>query len=165
VPGEAIRAAVAPAAPALRMKIDRRRIADAPCGKWHECSCASARAMLVHSVGLRPSSAALQCPRGADRTLQSYEALILIEPDAEEERQEEIVARVREIVLGGGGSWDALDPWGRRKLSYEIEKHTEANHWMVQFSCEPAALAEVDRVLRITDGVLRHKTLRRKPAA
>jgi tetratricopeptide (TPR) repeat protein len=43
--------------------------------------------------------------------LQSYEALILIEPDAEEERQEEIVARVREIVLGGGGSWDALDPW------------------------------------------------------
>jgi len=71
--------------------------------------------------------------------LQSYEALILIEPDAEEERQEEIVARVREIVLGGGGSWDALDPWGRRKLSYEIQKHTEANHWMVQFSCEPAA--------------------------
>ena len=97
--------------------------------------------------------------------MQSYEALILIEPDAEEERQEEIVARVREIVLGGGGSWDALDPWGRRKLSYDIEKHTEANHWMVQFSCEPAALAEVDRVLRITDGVLRHKTLRRKPAA
>ena len=52
--------------------------------------------------------------------MQSYEALILIEPDAEEERQEEIVARVREIVLGAGGSWDALDPWGRKKLSYEI---------------------------------------------
>jgi small subunit ribosomal protein S6 len=119
--------------------------------------------MLVHSDGCgrpRPLWSALEEPTN----LQSYEALILIEPDAEEERQEEIVARVREIVLGGGGSWDALDPWGRKKLAYEIEKHTEANHWMVQFSCDPAALAEVDRVLRITDGVLRHKTLRRKAA-
>ena len=96
--------------------------------------------------------------------MQSYEALILIEPDAEEERQDEIIARVREIVLAGGGSWDALDPWGRKKLSYEIQKHTEAHHWMVQFSCEPTPLAEVDRVLRITDGVLRHKTLRRSAA-
>ncbi len=95
------------------------------------------------------------------RPVQSYEALILIEADAEEERQDEIVARVREIVLGGGGSWDALDPWGRKKLSYEIAKQSEAHHWMVQFSCPPAALAEVDRVLRITDGVLRHMTLKR----
>lgn len=93
--------------------------------------------------------------------MQSYEALILIEPDVEEARQDEIIARVREIVLGGGGSWDAVDPWGRKKLSYEIQKHAEAHHWMVQFSSEPVALAEVDRVLRITDGVLRHKTLRR----
>jgi small subunit ribosomal protein S6 len=93
--------------------------------------------------------------------LQSYEALILIEPDAEETRQEEIVGRVREIVLSTGGSWDALDPWGRRKLAYEINKKGEAHHWHVQFSCGRDALAEVDRVLRITDGVLRHMTLRR----
>ena len=95
--------------------------------------------------------------------MQSYEALILIDPDAEEERQEEIVGRVREIVLGSGGSWDALDPWGRKKLSYEINKKSEAHHWMVQFSCEPKAVAEVDRVLRISDGVLRHRTLLRRP--
>ncbi len=93
--------------------------------------------------------------------MQSYEALILIHPDAEEARQEEIVGRVREIVLSNGGSWDALDPWGRRKLAYEIRKQGEAHHWHVQFSCATDSLAEVDRVLRITDGVLRHKTLRR----
>ena len=93
--------------------------------------------------------------------MTSYEALILIHPDAEETRQEEIVGRVREIVLASGGSWDALDPWGRRKLAYEIKKQPEAHHWHVQFSCPAESLAEVDRVLRITDGVLRHKTLRR----
>ena len=97
--------------------------------------------------------------------MQSYEALILIDPEAEEERQDEIVTRVREIVLGSGGSWDALDPWGRRKLSYEIDKKTEAHHWMIHFSCAPGALAEVDRVLRITDGVLRHKTVLRRAVA
>ena len=95
--------------------------------------------------------------------MKSYEALILIDPDAEEERQDEIVARVRDIVLAAGGTWDALDPWGRRKLSYEIDKKTEAHHWMVHFSADPSAVAEFDRVLRITDGVLRHKTVIRRP--
>ena len=96
--------------------------------------------------------------------MQSYEALILIEPDAEEERQEEIVARVREIVLGGGGSWDALDPWGRKKLSYEIRSTPRRTTGWCSSRVSRTALAEVDRVLRITDGVLRHKTLRRKAA-
>jgi small subunit ribosomal protein S6 len=94
--------------------------------------------------------------------VKSYEALILIDPDAEEERQDEIIARVRDIVLAGGGTWDALDPWGRRKLAYEIQKKTEAFHWMVHFSAEPSSVAEFDRVLRITDGVLRHKTVIRR---
>jgi small subunit ribosomal protein S6 len=97
--------------------------------------------------------------------LEAYETLILIHPDADEERQQEIIGRVREIVLGGGGSWDALDPWGRRKLSYEIKKQGEAHHWLVQFTVGRDALAEVDRVLAITDGVLRHKIVRRRAAA
>ncbi len=96
--------------------------------------------------------------------MKSYEALILIDPDADEERQDEIVGRVREIVLSGGGTWDALDPWGRRKLAFAITKKTEAHHWMVHFTCPTPALAEVDRVLRITDGVLRHMSVIRRPA-
>jgi small subunit ribosomal protein S6 len=115
--------------------------------------------MVRRSAAPRPPD---PCPRPeAGEPLTSYEALILIHPDAEEPRQEEIVGRVREIVLASGGSWDALDPWGRRKLAYEIKKQPEAYHWLIQFSCPPESLAEVDRVLRITDGVLRHKTLRR----
>jgi small subunit ribosomal protein S6 len=92
-------------------------------------------------------------------TVKAYEVMILIDPEVEEARQEEIIARVRDIVLGAGGTWDAVDPWGRRKLAYEIRKKGEAWYWMVRTSCPPAALAELERVLRITDEVLRHKAV------
>jgi small subunit ribosomal protein S6 len=85
--------------------------------------------------------------------------MILIDPEVDEARQEEIIARVRDIVLGAGGTWDAVDPWGRRKLAYEIQKKTEAFYWLVRLSCPPDALAELERVLRITDDVLRHKAV------
>jgi len=97
--------------------------------------------------------------------LKAYETVILLHPEADEERQQEIIGRVREIVLAGGGTWDSLDPWGRKKLAFEIRKQTEAHHWFVQFTSDRDAQAEVDRVLAITDGVLRHKIVRRRPAA
>jgi len=93
------------------------------------------------------------------QALQAYEVMILIDPEAEETRQEEIIGRVRDIVLEAGGTWDAVDPWGRRKLSFEIAKRAEANYWVVRMSCPPAALAEAERVLKITDDVLRHKAV------
>jgi small subunit ribosomal protein S6 len=92
-------------------------------------------------------------------TVKAYEVMILIDPEVEEDRQEEIIARVRDIVLGAGGTWDAVDPWGRRKLAYEIRRKGEAYYWMVRVTCPPAALAELERVLRITDEVLRHKAV------
>lgn len=91
--------------------------------------------------------------------MQAYEIVIIFDPEAEEERQEEIVARVRDIVLGGGGTWDALDPWGRKKLAYEIDKKVDGAYWMVRCSAPADALAELERVLRITDEVIRHKAV------
>src|SRR6476469_408262 len=63
VPGDATRAAAAPAAPVVRMMMERIRTTDAPCGELVECSGALARAILVHSDGCgrpRPLSSALE---------------------------------------------------------------------------------------------------------
>ena len=90
--------------------------------------------------------------------MRSYEVMIIIDPDAEEARQDEIIGRVRDLVLADGGSWTALDPWGRRKLAFEIDKKGEGFYWLVRFDASTAALAEIDRILRITDDVLRHKS-------
>jgi small subunit ribosomal protein S6 len=91
----------------------------------------------------------------------AYEILLMLDPELPEERQTEIVTRTRELIERGGGSWDAHDVWGRRKLAYEIDHKPDGAYHLLTFSAEPEALAEVSRVLRITDGVMRHMAVRR----
>jgi small subunit ribosomal protein S6 len=91
----------------------------------------------------------------------SYEVLLMLDPELAEERQTEIVTRMRELIERSGGSWSTHDAWGRRRLAYEIEKKNEGAYHLVTFDAEPETLDEVSRVLRITDGVMRHMAVRR----
>jgi small subunit ribosomal protein S6 len=90
-----------------------------------------------------------------------YEILLMLDPELPDERQSEIVSRTRDLLERGGGTWDAHDVWGRRKLAYEIHHKTDGAYHLLTFSAEPEALAEVSRVLKITDGVMRHLAVRR----
>jgi small subunit ribosomal protein S6 len=90
-----------------------------------------------------------------------YEVLLMLDPGVEDQRQEEIVARARELIERGGGTWVRHDPWGRRRLAYEIDHKPEGLYHLLQFDAEPDTLAELSRVLRITDGVMRHLATRR----
>jgi small subunit ribosomal protein S6 len=90
-----------------------------------------------------------------------YEVLLLLDPELPDERQSEIVTRVRENVEGAGGTWERHEPWGRRKLAYEIDRRTDGSYHLLEFESEPDTLDEVSRVLKITDGVLRHLAIRR----
>ena len=90
-----------------------------------------------------------------------YEILLMLDPELAEERQEEILVRTRELVERGGGSWDRHEPWGRRKLAYEIAHKDEGVYHLVEFTAEPATLDEASRILKITDGVMRHMAVRR----
>jgi small subunit ribosomal protein S6 len=89
----------------------------------------------------------------------AYELMLILDPEVDEARQDEVVHRVRDLILGAGGTWDAIDPWGRRKLAYPIGKREEGSYWVIRFSCDPATLAEAERVLSINDDVLRHKAV------
>lgn len=93
--------------------------------------------------------------------MNPYEVLLLLDPELPEERQAEIVERVRENVERGGGTWERQEPWGRRKLAYEINHQTDGYYHLLEFQCEPATLDEISRVLKITDGVIRHLAVRR----
>ena len=90
-----------------------------------------------------------------------YEILLMLDPDLPDERQTEIVTRTRELIERGGGAWDRHDVWGRRKLAYEIEKKPEGAYHLLLFRAEPETLDEVSRILKITDGVMRHMAVRR----
>jgi small subunit ribosomal protein S6 len=93
--------------------------------------------------------------------VNQYEVLLMLDPELADDRQAEIITRAEEIVTKGGGAWLGNEPWGRRKLAYEIDKKGEANYHLFAFDCEPAALDELTRVLRITDGAMRHMATRR----
>jgi small subunit ribosomal protein S6 len=90
--------------------------------------------------------------------------MLMLDPELPDERQAEIVARARELVERGGGAWVGHESWGRRKLAYEIEKKGEGTYHLLHFDCDAATLDELTRVLKITDGAMRHMAVRR-PAA
>jgi small subunit ribosomal protein S6 len=94
-----------------------------------------------------------------------YEILLLLDPEVLEERENQIVQRIREEIERGGGVWERHDAWGRRKLAYEINHKGDGSYHLLQFQSGPETLAEISRVLKITDGVMRHMAVRRpKPA-
>jgi small subunit ribosomal protein S6 len=93
--------------------------------------------------------------------VNEYEIMLLLDPELAEERANEVVQRVRDSVDGSGGTWDGHEPWGRRRLTYEIAHKGEAVYHLLLFTTTPETLDEITRVLKITDGVLRHGAYRR----
>ena len=92
--------------------------------------------------------------------MTAYEILLMLDPELPEERQAEVVARTRELVERGGGTWANQDIWGRRKLAYEIDHKGEGVYHLLTFETSPETLDEISRVLKITDGVMRHMAVR-----
>jgi small subunit ribosomal protein S6 len=94
-------------------------------------------------------------------TVNEYEVMLLLDPELPEERANEVIQRVRTAVEGAKGSWDGHEPWGRRRLAYEIGHQGEAVYHLLLFTAPAETLAEITRVLKITDGVIRHGAYRR----
>ena len=92
--------------------------------------------------------------------MTTYEILILLDPEQAEARQDDIVARARDLVEKNGGAWHSHDAWGRRRLAYPILHKEEGVYHLVVFDAEPATLDEISRVLKIDDAVLRHLATR-----
>lgn len=93
--------------------------------------------------------------------MNDYEIMLLLDPDLAEERANEIIQRIRDSVEGAGGTWDGHEPWGRRRLAYEINHKGEAVYHLLLFTAPVETLDEIVRVLKITDGVTRHGAYRR----
>ena len=92
--------------------------------------------------------------------MTTYEILLLLDPEQAEARQDDIVARARDLVEKNGGTWQSHDAWGRRRLAYPIAHKEEGVYHLVVFDAEAATLDEISRVLKIEDAVLRHLATR-----
>jgi small subunit ribosomal protein S6 len=90
----------------------------------------------------------------------TYEILLMLDPEQAEARQDDVVARTRELVEKSGGAWHSHDAWGRRRLAYPIAHKEDGVYHLVVFDAEAATLDEISRVLKIEDSVLRHMATR-----
>ena len=88
------------------------------------------------------------------KTSAKYELLYIMDPDLSEEDYTAIVEKFRTLI-SENGTVDEIDEWGKRKLAYLINDKAEGSYVLVKFTSAPDFPAELDRVLRITDGVVR----------
>ncbi len=87
--------------------------------------------------------------------MRPYETMIVLSPQLGPETQQ-LIDRVQEVIRTRGGQVDTSHDWGARKLAYPIHKQTDGRFFLLEYQAEGDAVAEVERTLRITDGVLRY---------
>ena len=95
--------------------------------------------------------------------MDTYEAMLIVIPELDEEQVENTVSRFQTIIERTGGTVGNVNQWGRRKLAYEIDHRTDGFYVVVEFTAGERTLAELKRILRVSDDVLRHMIVKLPP--
>ena len=85
-----------------------------------------------------------------------YETIFILHPSLDEEAVKANIEKFKGVIENGGGTVENVDFWGKRKLAYEIAKVNEGFYTLINFEANTELPKELDRVFRITDGVIRH---------
>lgn len=93
--------------------------------------------------------------------MKAYELLFIVAPTIDDETRSAVMKRIETTIAAADGKIDNVDPWGKRKLAYEINDLTDGDYTLIDFHADPQSIAELDRVLRITDAVVRHMIVNR----
>ena len=93
-----------------------------------------------------------------------YDLMLLLDPQATDDRRSEILANVRKMIESGGSLVGEHD-WGERRMTFEIDHRPEADYRLFQFEGENELLEQLDHNLKIADGVLRFRTIKLKPGS
>ena len=96
--------------------------------------------------------------------MRHYEVMIILDPSLDERTVAPSLENFLNVIRTSGGTVEKVDVWGKRRLSYEINKHAEGIYALLDVNSEPAAVKEMDRQLSLTESVLRTKVLRRDEA-
>ncbi len=85
---------------------------------------------------------------------EKYETIMILNTKRTEEELKALVEKFTSLI-SANGTLESVEEWGKRKLAYEIEDESEGYYVYATFNCAPDFPAELDRVYKITDGVLR----------
>ena len=88
-------------------------------------------------------------------TMNKYELALVVDAKIEEDVRVATVEKAKDYVTKFGGNITNVDEWGKKKLAYEIDDQAEGYYVLYTFNAKPEFPAEFERVLKITDGVMR----------
>lgn len=88
--------------------------------------------------------------------MQEYEVMYIIRPNYEEEKYAQIIEKFNTLIQANGGEVVKTEPWGKRRLAYEIEKLREGYYVLVNFKAPADLPAELERNFRNADDVMRY---------
>jgi small subunit ribosomal protein S6 len=91
--------------------------------------------------------------------MRHYEVVFIVHPD-QSEQVPAMVERYRQMVTGKGGKIHRLEDWGRRQLTYPIQKIHKAHYVLMNIECDGETLNELEHAFKFNDAVLRHLTVK-----
>ena len=97
--------------------------------------------------------------------MRAYETMVVFDTSVDAQQIQVALDRALEVIRTHDGNPGRIDRWGRRPLAYEIGKRKEGYYVVVEFTGEQSTVTELDRILRLSDEVIRHKILRAPDAA
>ena len=92
--------------------------------------------------------------------MRRYELMLILRPDVADDKAQAVIDRTTRQLLASGGQIVKVAPWGRRRLAYQIGAFREGSYHIVLFEAPPEAIVEMERILLITEEVIRHLVTR-----
>jgi small subunit ribosomal protein S6 len=86
--------------------------------------------------------------------------MYILDPTLDEDTSKALVGRIEDLMTKQGVAIEKTEPWGKRRLAYRIKGHWEGNYVLSYLKAAPEVISEMERRLRVTDGVLRYLTVR-----
>jgi len=92
--------------------------------------------------------------------VRPYEVMVILEASLEEDVIRSTIDRATQLITARGGLPGKVERWGKRRFAYEVHHRAEGYYVLIEATAEPAVMTELDRVLTLTDEVIRHKVIR-----
>ncbi len=95
-----------------------------------------------------------------DRKIKTYETTVIINPTLEEHQIENIVKSVEEMITKSGGSVKSVERWGRKRLSYPINKRNNGYYAHMEFEADGSMIVDLERNFEYDENIMRYLTIR-----
>jgi small subunit ribosomal protein S6 len=86
--------------------------------------------------------------------------MYILDPSLDEDSSKALVGKIEDLMTKQGVEIEKTEPWGKRRLAYRLKGHWEGNYVLSHLKATPGVISEMERRLRVTDGVLRYLTVR-----